>query len=123
MNYTFPVIKNISDVLPAIEGRDEFVVADKGDYTIIQYSVVMSDTFPDVETDFDEFSSSVDPNIAKIRRECRGIAFCNETGTIIRRPMNKFFNINEREETQLNNLDFRKEHWVDTKLDGSFISH
>ena len=122
MTYEFPYITNISDVLPAIEGRDEFVVADKGDYTIIQYSVVMSDTFPDVETDFDEFSSSVDPNIAKIRRECRGIIFDSVTGDIIRRPFFKFFNINEREETQLHNLDFSKEHWVDTKLDGSMIA-
>lgn len=28
MNYEFPYITNISDVLPAIHGRDEFVVAD-----------------------------------------------------------------------------------------------
>ena len=126
MNYEFPYITRISDVLPAIEGRDDFVVADKGDYTIIQYSVVMSDTFPDVNGEFKTIGSFEERNLpqyqAKIRRECRGIAFCNETGTIIRRPMNKFFNINEREETQLNNLDFRKEHWVDTKLDGSFIA-
>jgi hypothetical protein len=29
MNYEFPFIRNISDVLRAIEGRDEFVVAEK----------------------------------------------------------------------------------------------
>jgi RNA ligase len=122
MNYEFPHITNIADVLPAIEGRDEFVVAKKEGYTVINYNVMMADTFPDVETDFDEFSSSVDPNIAKIRRECRGISFDTETGDIIRRPFFKFFNINEREETQLHNLDFSKEHWVDTKLDGSMCS-
>ena len=122
MNYKFPTILNISDVLPAIEGRDEFVVADKGSYTVINYNVMMADTFPDVETDYDEFSSSVDPNIAKIRREARGIIFDTETGDIIRRPLFKFFNINEREETQLHNLDFSKEHWVDIKLDGSMIA-
>lgn len=122
MNYEFPIIRNINEVLPAIQGRDEFVVADKGSYTVINYNVMMSDTFPDVETDFDEFSSSVDPNIAKIRRECRGITFDTETGDIIRRPFFKFFNVNEREETQLHNLDFSKEHWVDIKLDGSMIA-
>lgn len=122
MNYEFPHITNIADVLPAIEGRDEFVVAKKEGYTVINYNVMMADTFPDVETDYDEFSSSVDPNIAKIRRECRGITFDTETGDIIRRPFFKFFNINEREETQIHNLDFSKEHWVDTKLDGSMIA-
>ena len=29
MNYEFPYITNISDVLPAIEGRPEFAVAEK----------------------------------------------------------------------------------------------
>ena len=48
MNYEFPHITNISDVLPAIEGRDEFVVAEKEGYTVINYNVMMADTFPDV---------------------------------------------------------------------------
>ena len=42
MNYDFPVIKNISDVLPAIEGRDEFVVAEKDGYNVINYNVMMA---------------------------------------------------------------------------------
>ena len=29
MQYDFPVIKHIDEVLPAIEGRDEFIVAKK----------------------------------------------------------------------------------------------
>lgn len=49
MNYEFPLIRNISDVLPAIAGRDEFVVAEKEGYTVINYNVMMGDTFPDVE--------------------------------------------------------------------------
>ena len=135
MDYTFPVIKNISDVLPAIEGRDEFVVAEKEGYTVINYNVMMSDTFPDVHDLSGSYeraascgwgSEDVDnlygQTHAKIRRECRGIIFDTETGDIIRRPFHKFFNINEREETQLHNLDFSKEHWVDTKLDGSMIA-
>ena len=40
MNYKFPYIKNISDVLPAIAGRDEFTVAEKEGYTVINYNVV-----------------------------------------------------------------------------------
>lgn len=114
MNYKFPVIKYISDVLYAISGRDEFVVVDKGKYTIINYNVMMADTFPVIEEPF--------PMAAAIRRECRGISFCSKTGKILRRPLHKFFNVNEREETQLHELDFSKEHWIDTKVDGSMIA-
>ena len=42
MNYEFPTIRNISDVLPAIMGRDEFVVAEKEGYTVINYNVMMA---------------------------------------------------------------------------------
>jgi RNA ligase len=126
MNYIFPLINNISDVLPAIEGRDEFVVAEKEGYTVINYNVMMADTFghADIFTKMipgapKEYRYERD---ALIRRECRGITFDTATGDIIRRPLPKFFNVNEREETLLDNLDFSKEHWVDTKLDGSMIA-
>jgi hypothetical protein len=39
MNYDFPEIKTIQDVLPHIEGRDEFRVMDKDWYTVINYMV------------------------------------------------------------------------------------
>ena len=121
LSYEFPLIRNISDVLPAIEGRDEFVVAEKEGYMVINYNVMMADTFPTVRQiivdDIGVYSLH-----AAIRRECRGIIFDSNTGDIIRRPFHKFFNVNEREETQDHRLDFSKEHWVDTKLDGSMIA-
>ena len=119
--YKFPHITNISNVLPAIAGRDEFVVADKGSYTVINYNVMMADTFPPVIQELLDAGHEQD-DYARIRRECRGIIFDSKTGDIIRRPFFKFFNVNEREETQLHNLDFSKEHWVDIKLDGSMIA-
>lgn len=129
MNYEFPLIRNISDVLPAITGRDEFVVAEKGGYTVINYNVMMADTFPDIEVEEKSIGSGplrelydYERYLRSIRRELRGIIFDSKTGDIIRRPLFKFFNINERDETQLHNLDFSKEHWVDTKLDGSMIA-
>lgn len=127
LSYEFPLIRNISDVLPAIEGRDEFVVAEKEGYTVINYNVMMADTFPDVVyknagVHPDGSPCDIHDVPAKIRRECRGIIFDSKTGDIIRRPLFKFFNINERDETQLHNLDFSKEHWIDTKLDGSMIA-
>jgi RNA ligase len=105
MNYEFPTIQNISDVLPAIEGRDEFVVAVKEGYTVINYNVMMADTFD-----------------CNIRRECRGIIFDTATGEIIRRPFHKFFNVNEREETQDHVVDLSQDHAILEKLDGSMIA-
>jgi RNA ligase len=106
-------------VLPAIAGRDEFVVAEKEGYVIVNYNVMFEDTFSNPE----EIGISEEESFHRyLRREARGIIFDTATGDIIRRPFFKFFNINEREETQLHNLDFSKEHWVDTKLDGSMIA-
>ena len=105
MNYEYPLIRNISDVLPAIEGRDEFVVAEKEGYTVINYNVMMADTFD-----------------CNIRRELRGIIFDTETGEILRRPFHKFFNVNEREETQDHVVDLSQEHRILEKLDGSMIA-
>lgn len=112
MNYQFPIINNISDVLPAIEGRDEFVVAKKdGGYTVINYMVAFDDTFPEVNTVNDA-----------IRRECRGIIFDTETGNILHRRFNKFFNVGERPETQFDQIDLSKPHNILDKIDGSMIT-
>ncbi len=105
MNYEFPTITNISDVLPAIAGRDEFVVAEKEGYTVINYNVMMADTFD-----------------CNIRRELRGIIFDSKTGDILRRPFHKFFNVNEREETQDHVVDLSRPHAILEKLDGSMIA-
>lgn len=127
MFYEFPNIYNISDVLPAIEGRDEFVVAEKEGYTVINYNVMMADTFPDVLVDpcrqDQESGWTVDYDYnAAIRRECRGIIFDSKTGDIIRRPFHKFFNVNEREETQDHVVDLSRPHCILEKLDGSMIA-
>ena len=120
MNYEFPLIRNISDVLPAIEGRDEFVVAVKEGYTVINYNVMMADTFPAIEANnpgYDDYNYT-----AALRRECRGIIFDTESGEILRRPFHKFFNVNEREETQDKVVDLSQPHAILEKLDGSMIA-
>lgn len=96
-------IEHIDDVLPHIEGRSDFVVADKGDYKVIDYIYTTADTFD---------------NPARI--ECRGLKFGLD-GKIIARPFAKFFNINERPETQAGALDFTQPHTIMEKLDGSMI--
>lgn len=96
-------IAHINDVLPYVEGRKDFVIADKGDYTVIDYVFAGDDTFDH-----------------PARIECRGIKFAPD-GRILARPLAKFFNIGERPETQPSVLDFNQTHVVMDKLDGSMI--
>ena len=50
--------------------------------------------------------------------QCRGLILEKETGKVISRPFRKFFNLGEREETQLENLTLKNYKCYD-KLDGS----
>lgn len=95
-------IEHITDLLPAIEGHGEFVVTDKGDYSVINYVYTQEDSFDDPR-----------------RLECRGIKF-DASGRLIARPFHKFFNVGERPETQVSELDWDG-HMVMEKLDGSMI--
>lgn len=98
----FP-ISHISDVLPHVEGRPDFVIADKGDYTVIDYVFAGEDTFAH-----------------PARIECRGIKFAPD-GSVLARPLHKFMNIGQTPETQPDKIDFAQPHVVMDKLDGSMI--
>lgn len=111
MDYAFPIIRTIHDVLPAIQGREEFIVAEREFGTVINYAVAFPDTFT---------MGGPEDTMAAIRRECRGIIFDTE-GRIMSRPYHKFFNVNEKEETQSHRLDLTRPHMVMDKLDGSMI--
>lgn len=113
MNYDFPEINHIDDVIPHIEDRPEFKVMDKGWYTVINYMVAFEDTFSLIR-ERSHYNM-------KIRRECRGLIFDNETGNLVSRPYHKFFNVGERDETQIDKLDLSAAHVVLEKLDGSMI--
>ena len=124
MHYKFPEIRHIEDVLPHIEGREEFIVAERDFGTVINYVVAMADTFgsphigvkmvpgskPYFKYDYGDL----------IRRECRGLIFDKE-GKIMSRPFHKFFNVNERAETQTHEIDLSQPHVVMEKMDGSMI--
>lgn len=56
-----------------------------------------------------------------IVRECRGLIISPVTGNILSRRYHKFFNINEREETYLENINLNN-FTVHEKLDGILIS-
>lgn len=113
MFYQFPKITHISQVLEAIEGRDEFVVKvdSEHDYSVINYLVNFQDTFPPVT---DEKTA--------ILRECRGITFRTSTGELISRKYHKFWNLGEKEETLPQNVDWSQPYRRFKKLDGSMIT-
>lgn len=122
MRYQFPLITHLNDVLPAIEGRDEFILVKKDGYQIVNYAVVMEDTFPPVETAGGSAKMRAEQTRLKaIRRECRGLVF-DMDGNIIGRRYHKFFNANEREETRIEKIDWSVPHRMLEKLDGSMIS-
>lgn len=124
MKYEFPHITNISQVLPLIKDKPEFIVAVKeGGYTVINYVVQMSDTFPPVETHGGSAKMRVEASRAKaILRECRGMVFNTATGEVLARRYHKFFNVGEKDETQINKIDFDEPHVILEKLDGSMIT-
>ena len=55
-------------------------------------------------------------------RECRGHSFRKDTGEIVSLAYNKFFNISEKEETQLNNINWNDDYEATSKVDGSLIT-
>jgi RNA ligase len=109
LQYSFPLIKTIHDVLPVIAGKREFIVGERDWFTVINYAVQTEDTFPPVKSNEDA-----------ILRECRGIIFDAE-GQILSRPFHKFFNVGERAETQVSEIDVRNPHWRLEKVDGSMV--
>ncbi len=112
ITYDFPLITHINDVLPHIEGRKEFRIGEKEGYTVVNYAVAFDETFKWDDND---------PIGSAVRRECRGITFDKE-GKLICRKYHKFFNVGEKEETQLNKINLYEPHIVLQKLDGSLIS-
>jgi len=119
MKYKFPIITHINDVLLAIKDRDEFIVAERDEYDVVNYLVNMEDTFDIDENDVMENHGRM---IAKgiMRRELRGVMF-NKDGSVLSRPFHKFFNVGERADTQLSEIDFDQPHTILVKEDGSML--
>ena len=105
----FPVIATIDDVLLAVRGRDEFVVAEREWGTVIDYQITLPDSFTGPD--------------AALRAECRGIKF-RQDGTLLARPYHKFHNFGEPQ-MQVADLAaagrFHEHFIILDKLDGSMI--
>lgn len=121
MNYKFPIISRFDDIKFALEGpgKDDFIVVDKGNYTVVNYIKISSDTFRPINV---EGIGHEERKRRIIRREFRGLIFDNTTNLLIRRPYSKFFNLNEREETLAANIDTSQTSYVLEKLDGSMVA-
>lgn len=110
MNYKFPRITHIDQVRKAIADAPHFIIVTKDGYQVVNYVVSGNETFPSI-TDEDSI----------IRRECRGMIFDLE-GNVLARRLHKFFNLGEREEVFVENIDFTQPHSVLMKMDGSMIT-
>lgn len=103
MNYTITRIEHVDEVLPHVEGRQDFGVHHKDGYTVIDYHFALPDSFDN-----------------PYRLECRGLKFAPD-GKVLARPFQKFFNVGERPEATVENLDLTRPHTVMEKMDGSMI--
>ncbi len=94
---------SLDDALKALEGRNEFAVKKYSERLVcVNYLVTLPDSFEG------------------IRNEFRGITFDGKTGEVVSRPFHKFFNINQKEETQYHAIKHMKAT-VYEKVDGSMI--
>lgn len=121
MRYSFPKINRLEEVREAIKDSKEFIVAEREWGFVVNYLVSGPDTFPGVHTAGGSARMREEATRAKaIRRECRGLIF-DRNGDLISRPYHKFFNVNERDETQADRIDLGQPHVILEKLDGSMI--
>lgn len=100
----FPVLMNDTAMRLALADREEIRFMKQANGTsVCSYIVASADTFRD-----------------SYSREARGVVF-DANGKTIARPLHKFFNVNERPETQISAIDWSKVSRVMLKRDGSMI--
>ncbi len=101
----FPAkIENINDILPFVQDKKEIRVKETDGHTIVCYMISDKDTFD-----------------SPASREARGITF-DGTGKLVNRPLHKFFNVGEREDTIFESLPWAAVTGIYDKADGSMIS-
>lgn len=106
----FPYIENFYQIENIFRKNKNFIITKKEDYIVINYIISSKETFPIIKDENDIES--------KILREGRGLIFSTK-GKILSRPLHKFFNLGEREDSS--NIDFFRNHLIMDKLDGSMI--
>lgn len=102
MILNFDEMMQFVDNKPELRAKEE--VVDGRVVTIFSYMVSMTDTFD-----------------SKLAKEFRGTTFDNETKQCICRPLPKFFNVGEKDETQHHLVDWDNAVFY-TKHDGSMLT-
>jgi RNA ligase len=121
MRYEFPKLQHLDEVRAVVKDAKEFIIAEREWGFVVNYLVSGPDTFPGVHTAGGSPRMRAEATRAKaIRRECRGLIF-DKSGQLISRPYHKFFNVNERDETQIDRIDLGQPHVILEKLDGSMV--
>jgi RNA ligase len=96
----------LEESLKTLEGRSEFAIKKYGEgndrLVCLNYLVTLPDSFEGIRSEF------------------RGIIFDGKTGEVVSRPFHKYFNINQKEETQYHLIKDMKAT-VYEKVDGSMI--
>jgi RNA ligase len=101
----FPYIRHIDDLLPHIQHKPEISIKKQPNgCTVVCYAISNGDTFD-----------------SEWARECRGITF-DKDGNILVRSMHKFFNVGEREDTQVGHINWDMARRIMDKRDGSMIT-
>jgi T4 RnlA family RNA ligase len=118
----FPSITHLNQVLEAIKDvKHQFSIVNDNGFTFIKYK----DTNITQRYSFPEYSaakSEQELEHFKIRRECRGLVFRQSDGKLVVRRFHKFFNLSERVDTNIENIDFNREFYCLEKMDGSLVS-
>src|SRR4051812_43495898 len=120
MRYAFPIASHIDAYLAAIAGRDEFIVKRDPEHGLltINYLYTQTDTFPDPLCCADPQAA----RIAALLRDCRGIEFDIDSGDVVTKKYNKFFNVNQTAESQMHAIGWSEPHRILVKLDGSMMT-
>lgn len=93
-----------------------FIEAERGNHSVFNYIISFDGVFPFPNTG----DAAYDRELA-ILRECRGMTF-HKDGRLLNRKYAKFFNLGEKPESQLHEIDFSAPHVILEKLDGSMIT-
>jgi len=114
----FPVNITLSEARAAVAGRIDFRETAEYDYVSFIYFLGMA---PDLFPDPNSAPDAATKRMWQVRRECRGIIF-HKDGFILSRRFQKFFNIGELPETQIDLIAIERPFVLLEKLDGSMIA-
>lgn len=114
-NITFEEVKNVTEEFNKNFGTNAFIMVEKDGYIVFNYAFQTAEIFPTINT-----NNEIQKRKNAILRECRGLTFDNN-GNILARKYEKFFNMNQIQETLHENIDFNRPHLILEKLDGSMF--